>query len=264
MKAEKNGGYGYSALRAYQEVRMMILKQELAPGAPVVAVEIARRLGMSRMPVREALTRLHAEKLVRVIPRRGVFVRVLSPDEVRHDYEAAEALEGMISYLAAANMDRATLAHLRALMKSMEGVLKQPEPDFDIWLLLDEEFHDTIISRCDNDFLTGIRRQIWSRIEMSRLAMVPWYLDKAKSHVAHRAIYEALAKRDPDEARYMTQAHWKRARDEYLAMVRRDADRRSSRGRVSAGERRGAIGGGRGAGGGRGGRRGSGRGGVSR
>ena len=112
-----NGGYGSGALKAYREVRMMILKRELAPGAPVVAVEIANRLGMSRMPVREALTRLHSEKLVRIMPRRGVFVRILSPDEVRHDYEAAE------------------------------------------------EFHETIVSRCDNDPLAGTRRQIWGRME---------------------------------------------------------------------------------------------------
>jgi DNA-binding GntR family transcriptional regulator len=225
MKVSRNG-YGYSALRAYQEVRMMILKRDLPPGAPVVAVEIARRLGLSRMPVREALTRLEAEKLVRVVPRRGVFVRILSPDEVRHDYEAAEALEGMISYLAAPNMDRKTLAHLRRLMRAMEQLLAQPEPDFDTWLGLDEEFHDTIIARCDNDFLTGTRRQIWSRIEMSRLSMVPWYADKKESNVAHRAIYAAVASHDPEAARRATEKHWKRSRDEYLRMVRRKSRKR--------------------------------------
>ncbi len=220
MKVNGNG-YGYGALRAYQEVRMMILKRDLPPGAPVVAVEIARRLGLSRMPVREALTRLEAEKLVRVIPRRGVFVRILTADEVRNDYEAAEALEGMIAYLAAPNMDRKTLARLRQMIAGMDRELAKAEPDFDTWLALDEEFHDTIISRCDNEFLAGVRGQIYSRIEMSRLSMDPWYADKKRSNVAHRAIYAALARRDAESARRMTEKHWKKARDEYLRVVQR-------------------------------------------
>jgi DNA-binding GntR family transcriptional regulator len=227
MKVSGNGhGYGYGALKAYQEVRMMILKRELSPGAPVVAVEIAGRLGLSRMPVREALTRLEAEKLVRVVPRRGVFVRVLTPDEVRNDYEAAEALEGMIAYLAAQNMDRPTLTRLLRLIKGIDRELARPDPDFDTWLGLDEEFHDTIVSRCSNELLAGIRRQIYSRIEMSRLSMDPWYADKKKSNVAHAAIYEALARRDAEAARRTTEKHWKRARDAYLEAVRRKKSRR--------------------------------------
>jgi DNA-binding GntR family transcriptional regulator len=214
-------GYGHGALRVYHEVRMMILRRELPPGAPVVAVEIARRLGLSRMPVREALTRLEAEKLVRVVPRRGVFVRILAPDEVRNDYEAAEALEGMIAYLAAPNMDRATLARLRRLITGMDRELARAQPDFDTWLSLDEAFHDTIISRCNNELLAGIRRQIYSRIEMSRLSMNPWYADKKKSNIAHRAIYDALARHDAERARRTTEKHWKRARDAYLKVVQR-------------------------------------------
>ncbi len=228
MKVRGNG-YGYSALRAYQEVRMMILKRELPPGAPVVAVEIAKRLGLSRMPVREALTRLETEKLVRVVPRRGVFVRVLTPDEVRADYEAAEALEGMSAYLAAPKMDRRTLTHLRRLIGGMDRELAKPEPDFDTWLALDEEFHDTIISRCDNEFLVGVRSQIYSRIEMSRLSMEPWYSDKKKSNVAHRAIYDALTRRDAKAARRTTEKHWKRARDAYLKVAHRKQRGRSMR-----------------------------------
>jgi DNA-binding GntR family transcriptional regulator len=222
MKVNGNGhGYGHGALKAYQEVRIMILKRELPPGAPVVAVEIARRLGLSRMPVREALTRLQAEKLVRVVPRRGVFVRILTPEEVRNDYEAAEALEGMIAYLAAPNMDRAALAHLRRLIAGMDRELARPEPDFDTWLSLDEEFHDTIISRCNNELLAGIRRQIYSRIEMARMSMDPWYADKKMSSVAHRAIYQAFACHDAERARRTTEKHWKRSRDEYLNLVQR-------------------------------------------
>ena len=214
--------YGAQAERAYDEIRMGIITRKVLPGTPITAAEYAEKLGMSRTPVREALVRLKNENLVRIIPRKGAFVRVLTADEIRHNYEMAEALEGMIVYLATPLVTQQALSVMDKLMADMEGALA--DHDIVTWVRLDQEFHDTLNSFCDNERLVNERRAIQGQIFRSRLLGVPSWGDKDKSNADHRVIVDAIRKKDARAARDAMHAHWERIRAEFVRLARDSGD----------------------------------------
>ncbi|WP_186056585.1 GntR family transcriptional regulator [Burkholderia gladioli] len=77
---------------ALEAIRGKILRGELPPGAPLRQEALAEELGVSRVPVREAITRLQGEGFVTIIPHKGAYVCAISADEVRETFEAARAL----------------------------------------------------------------------------------------------------------------------------------------------------------------------------
>ncbi len=206
--------YGSQAKRAYEEIRMAIITQEVLPGTPITAELYANQLGMSRTPVREAIVRLAHEDLVTVVPRKGAFVRVFTSEQIRHNYEIAEALEGMIVYLATPRITRDAVNHLEKLMTNMEKSLERR--DIETWVRLDEEFHTVLNSFCDNGYLVHNRASIQSQILRSRLLRVPSWVDKVESNRDHRRIWEAVKRRDAGGARDAMHAHWERIREEFV------------------------------------------------
>src|SRR3989442_3218341 len=84
----------YLADTVYAALRQALLDREFDPGEPLTELELSRRFRVSRTPVREALAKLERDHLVRVVPKKGAFVRTLSHDELRDLYEVREELEG--------------------------------------------------------------------------------------------------------------------------------------------------------------------------
>jgi len=193
---------------------MAIVTQEVLPGTPITAELYAGKLGMSRTPVREAIVRLAHEDLVTIVPRKGAFVRVFTSEQIRHNYEIAEALEGMIVFLATPRITARAVDRLEKLMQGMERSLEKH--DIETWVRLDEGFHSTLNSFCDNAYLVNNRAAIQSQILRSRLLRVPSWVDKAKSNKDHRRIWEAVKRRDARSARDAMHAHWERIREEFV------------------------------------------------
>jgi DNA-binding GntR family transcriptional regulator len=105
--------------RAYQAIRDEILRGQLPPGTPVSRRRVARELGMSVLPVTEALRRLQEDGLLETRARAGTRVRVPSEADVRELYELREALESQAARLFA---QRATAAQRRAIERSARVV----------------------------------------------------------------------------------------------------------------------------------------------
>jgi DNA-binding GntR family transcriptional regulator len=99
---------------AYQLLRDEIIQWKLEPGAPLGEVETSLRLGVSRTPLREALSRLTAEGLVRTGPGRTAVVTSLSRGDIVELFELREALETQSARLAARRRDAAVFEQLRA------------------------------------------------------------------------------------------------------------------------------------------------------
>src|SRR5690349_5369654 len=87
----------------HAQLRAMIFSGELQAGQPLRQEEIARRLGVSRLPVREALNRLATEGLVELKPRRGFFVTSLNADEIEDIFDMRALLEERAGQLATQN-----------------------------------------------------------------------------------------------------------------------------------------------------------------
>src|SRR6476619_1656699 len=107
------------AVLAAERIAAMIMNDELQGGDRLVEEDLARRLGMSRLPVREALRTLTQEGLVTVVPRRGAFVTRYGRDEMVEVYDVRAELLGFAARLVAESIDDERLAELDAILGEM-------------------------------------------------------------------------------------------------------------------------------------------------
>lgn len=138
-------------------IRDAIIAGDLAPGAHIGAKKLADRYGVSMIPVREALARLLASRLVRVENNRGYFVASRpTPEEFAQFVEARELFEISVVGLGFANAGAADIRKLRSLNEKMRKVAKAGRPDKMVeWSGLNAEFHQTLVGLARNAFLAN-------------------------------------------------------------------------------------------------------------
>jgi DNA-binding GntR family transcriptional regulator len=177
-----------------EEIRQRIVDGRLPPGAKMVERELAAELGVSRVPVREALRMLETEGFVQVVPRRGVVVRRLSRKDVEELFDVRESLEVLATRRAA---EHATPHDLAALEKVLDGADAAVESgDTERVNLANEAFHDMIIALARNDLLASLLEPLQGRLH--------WLFrqnDNAAELVReHRELQRAIASGDADHA----------------------------------------------------------------
>jgi DNA-binding GntR family transcriptional regulator len=122
----------------------------MQPGSVIHESELMQELGLGRTPIREALMQLEAEKLVIVVPRRGMFVTEISITDLQQLYEVRTALEALCASLAA---ERVTADHLE-LMKEWAARYEAADLDDKKDLMgLDRDFHYLLAEAAGNRFL---------------------------------------------------------------------------------------------------------------
>jgi len=148
--------------QVYDHLRRLLNRGELRPGAPLDLDALEARLGVSRTPLRDALLQLESEGFVNILPRRGVEVRPLTRDDVRHLYEIIGALEGAALLAAFPRLGRVETAALRRLNREMKRAVEAG--DFDRYYERNLAFHDVFLDRCDNERLVGLVRTLKQRL----------------------------------------------------------------------------------------------------
>jgi DNA-binding GntR family transcriptional regulator len=132
--------------RAVGAVRELILRGDFAAGARLGEVELAERLGVSRTPVREALSRLAAEGLVEIVPNRGARVASWTVDELEDVFDLRAALEPELTALAVPHAEPADVDALDELAHEMERVgAPGSRQDLDAIVPLNRAFHDLLV-----------------------------------------------------------------------------------------------------------------------
>jgi DNA-binding GntR family transcriptional regulator len=184
------------AAKAYELLEEMIVTGQIGRGEPLSEVQLSRRLGLGRTPVREALQKLAANHLLRIFPRRGVFVADFSREQQFLLLEVRRELERALAVKAA---ERAT-AEERASLKEMakELVAASRAGDHRAVLHIDRAFKVLLIRTARNPFLTSAISPIHA---LSRLFYFQHVrsTDKAVAN-AHAAVMRAVAAADPDAA----------------------------------------------------------------
>ncbi|HEX7124988.1 MAG TPA: GntR family transcriptional regulator [Thermodesulfobacteriota bacterium] len=190
-------------------LRQAIVGGKLRPGDRINESEIADAYHISRTPIREALRMLGQEGLVVVRPGRGAFVRVLTAEDVLEAYAVKSMTEGYAARLATQRMTDAELDTLGRYFQRMEA--EAGHPSGARYLEASRRFHNAIISASGNAALVEIHRGIdqkihWLRaLSLSRPGRIPVSL------ADHRAILDAMRRRDADEAERLTREHVERA-----------------------------------------------------
>ena len=136
-----------SAERALATLRDLIMGGELTPGARLGEVELAERLGVSRTPVREALSRLAAEGLVEITPNRGARVVTWTVAELEGVFDLRSVLEPQLTAHAVPNATPADVDELDDLARRMHEVgTPGPGQDLDALVPLNRAFHDRLVA----------------------------------------------------------------------------------------------------------------------
>ncbi len=199
------------AERAYMELRQQILDSRLVPGAQLSVPALARTLGISRSPTREAVQRLIHEGLARYSPRRGAEVARLDIDELLDIYAVKEPLAAMASRLAAARLDEADVATLRSMLADQEDAYRTGAPPT-VFMSLDLEFHG-FINRCSgNETLVAVMSQFDGKTNLAFPSAWESRDYMRMSIDEHHAIGNALICGDEEEAEEVTRAHLRRVR----------------------------------------------------
>ncbi len=189
-----------------RELRTLILDGRLPPGMPLRLHALAERLGVSVMPVREALRQLEAERLVRIRPHRGAIVTELSRDELEEQYVVRAALEGLAAGIAAREVTNAQRQELEVRLEAIDKAARAG--DLEAFLGSDRAFHRAIYG------VTG-RSRLQERIaELSLstrraglLAYADWQADPQPGVEAHRQILDAVKAGDAALAERLTTEH---------------------------------------------------------
>ena len=202
-----------SSERAASTLRDLILHGEFASGARLGEAELAQRLGVSRTPVREALTRLAAEGLVEIMPNRGARVASWTVAELQGVFDLRSVLEPRITELAVPRATEADLDGLDALAQEMVAVGSPgPAQDLDTLVPLNREFHDRLIALADQPALTtALAGAVRPPIVLRNFhAYDAASLRRSLAH--HVEIVTAMRAGDPEWARSVMTAHIRNAR----------------------------------------------------
>lgn len=192
-----------------------ILEGELAPGSRIIETRVAKELGVSQAPVREALRDLTTLGVVEMKPYRGASVRQPSKVDLVEAMEVRGELEALAARTAASRIDEACLSDLRRLIGEMHVLAESG--DAHAHALKNTEFHETVLRASGNRTLL----RTWSMLEPYArtyvTAMVPgmdliWLGDR------HQDILDALEAGDPDKAAETMRHHAREAEQLVMKM----------------------------------------------
>ena len=189
-----------------QQITDAIVSGRLHPGDKLVEARLARQLGVSRGPVREAIRRLEQMGLVEKIPYRGAFVSRLTQSDIEELHNMRELLEGLAARLLAERRDPKAIARLQAILDDMRQAATSGDPSKII--ALDADFHDVLIELSGHKLL----REVWMivsgrlrRFLVLRRHRLYGTLEEAVQ--LHESIVRAIAAGDAEQAEAKTRRH---------------------------------------------------------
>jgi DNA-binding GntR family transcriptional regulator len=181
-----------------------VLNGELKPGDRIVESSMARQLGVSQAPVREAIRDLVLLGFLESEPYKGTSVRSFTPEELWETYTVRAALESLAARLAATNLTDEDAEALQIILdEMMEAAGRQ---DRDTLVQLDNRFHETILKISRNKTLHQLWKSLqfgtWSIVTYRKSSYDPEYLASR-----HGELLDALKAGDPEKAAHTMQHH---------------------------------------------------------
>ncbi|WP_225984873.1 GntR family transcriptional regulator [Noviherbaspirillum aerium] len=205
------------------EVLALILRGELAPGDRITEPMIAGRLGVSRVPVREALRDLESTGLVESRKHTGVFVRQLSRKETEDLYELRSVLDAFAGRAAAARGDAALVEKLERHLQLMEQAAISK--DVVTYYEANLHFHWDVIDAAGNEQIRSVYRGAVQKLHLARLKNLSTDVGMLNSIREHHAIVDAIRAKQPEVCEALMANHVKAA-GERLSRLNLEGDQR--------------------------------------
>ena len=213
---------------AAAELREAIVRGDLPPGSAIRQDATARELGLSVIPVREALKTLASEGLIVYRPQRGYTVAELDLAGLDGVFRVRELLEGEAERIAVHRADPRTFARMRAAL----AALAEATADRDALEVIaaNREFHFSLFELCDNALLLRYVRQTWDTLDPPRVLTYRRALSAGDTrgadqvHREHRGILDALVAGESEKARLLLREHRRGGRDALTSGLKADGE----------------------------------------
>jgi len=205
----ENIGAAHSPLAklAVDAIRHRILTGKFAPGERLVEAHLSTELGVSRMPVREALRVLAAEGVVAIEPRRGATVALYSPEQIQEFVEVRATLEALNAKLAAKRHDPEEIRKLEQILAA--GTRVAEKGDFAALHEANNNFHEALAQVASNSTLRDMVRSLRER---TAVIFAPHSRERAKQNwEEHAAIVRAVVAGDGELAALLAARHVRNA-----------------------------------------------------
>lgn len=200
---------GGGGARVADYIRSAILDGEFAPGAHIGQEVLARRLGSSRLPVREALRVLEGEGLVTLEPNKGARVTVMDAAELDLLYGTRARIEPFVIADSVPRLSEERIEHAGSILAKIEAGVGVVE-----FLVLDRAFHLLTYEGCQSAQLTSIVHRLWNSTQQYRRAFVTqtgpsW---AQETNAEHRLLHSAIVGRNAEVAAAIVGTHITRTR----------------------------------------------------
>lgn len=192
---------------AYRRVRALILTGGLEPGAVLPQATLARTIGMSTTPLREALRRLRQEGLVSLDAHRDARVAPLDATEARELVELRQSLDPLAASLAASRRTEAELEEIGSVLAGLESLSSHPSLE---QLEHHRRFHAAIYGAAHNTLLAEALDGLWDKSDRYRLHALEDERDerdRARSADEHRLLFAAVRDGDSETAAEVMRRH---------------------------------------------------------
>jgi DNA-binding GntR family transcriptional regulator len=207
--------------KAYEFVKEGILTLSFQPNAHLSAVSLAQALGMSRTPIREALSRLDQEGLVFKGSNNGFYVRAIRLKEVIDTYRVREALEVEAALEALPLIDSEILEKLGSLIRESKALIDSP--DDRQFLVVNRKFHKQIQDATKNEVFSLLMGPIHDRVRLIGAILIKKYASRKKEVFnENEEIYLALVKKDPVALESAVRIHVRKAREHAAKLLIED------------------------------------------
>ena len=197
--------------RIVASIRDSIIAGKIKPGERLLEPDVAKMLGVSRTPLREAFLQLEAEDFVRVTPRRGAVVSELSVKDAEEIYVVKSALESLAARLASTLMTDEIVDKLVSVNDQMEKKAKAKEPDYRALLDLNSMFHRIIVETTKNEKLMQIVNHLRNQTLRYNFIYLSVLSHLEESIKEHRQIIDALCRRDGAAVEILMKNHGENA-----------------------------------------------------
>jgi len=192
-------------LKAYHQLKRRIIDLRFRPGEILMVQSLAKELGISRTPVREALVRLQQEGFVEEAEGKKFKVSEITLKSILELHEIRELMEGHAVKRVAKNRTRAQVDELRELTKRMEQALGVRDPD--LFFEADLEFHAKLIRFCGNRALQDLAVQLTEKIQRVRFLTLYVHRRLEETIDEHSKILDGIEAQDPRSAQKALSTH---------------------------------------------------------
>lgn len=200
-----------------EELRSAIFDKKLKEGDRLVENNIAKSMGVSRTPVREALRQLEIEGLAINIARKGTLVKGISKEDIMEIYDIREVLEGLAVRGACLNISRKEIFRLKEIIEIMRKSIN--ENDTDKYIKSHNEYNRIILDASKNKRLVSNLEYIYEYLKSMRKVTLSNEARKEKALLEHNSIVEAIEKGDEVLAEKLARDHVINAKNAFMRKV---------------------------------------------